>query len=285
MEMQAYQLFGSKECIARSGVAISLLCDLSGFPWKNLLQKKDLNLETVEAIISLKGTITPRDSIKLIDLALKLNNFDFVEKMVLQNTSIDRAIIVSKMRKKDIQTRSKLNSFIMSTPEGCAQLLLKAVEYFEFKVAEECLKAGSKSLKTRVDIISVLKSHQGSKEERQQRIEFIEKLLELGYFDPNEQIGEACPLDVVLALSKEYQSEKEKLVMLLLQHGASIKHCTYQRSKGTTLVHEATRFAIDSGKLLYQHYSKGPMDSLFLLSHSPCYSSLSVMHFFLTSDR
>ena len=312
-----------KSIIPGSGVAVTLSCDLSGFPWKNLLQKHDLDLETVRAIVSLKGMITPRDvvhyvkddnfallkisvdnstpklddsgliklceqaikwkkfnfakelmnyslsvgdSSKLIELALKLNSLDFIEKMVSQDTTFDPALIVSKMRKMDIQTRTNLNSYIMSTPEGCVQLLLKAVEYFEFKIAEKCLKAEGKALKNMIDLGSMLNSHQGNSEERQQRIQFIEKLLKVG-FDPNGHEGKPCPLDVVLELSKDYQYEKEMLLMLLLQHGATIERCTYQRGKGTTLIHEATKFAIDSGKTLLLGYFS---------SLSLCYKNMSV---------
>ena len=295
----------AKSELPGSGLAATLHCDLSGITWINLLLKHDLNLETVQAIASLKGIVTPQDVVryvrdngnvtilqytlensklddssliklceqaiklkkinfskelmnyslsigdpsKLFEVALKLNSIDFVEKLVTsQDTNIDPTVIVSKMSKTDIQSRKKLTSFIMSTPEGCVQLLLKAIEYSEFEVAEDCLHADSDSIKCNLDLGSILKSHQGSKDEKQLRIAFIEKLLKSG-MDPNGQTGKMCPLDVVLSLSKEYQCEKEKLVMLLLQNGASIEQCTYQREKGTTLVHEATKFAIDSSKI------------------------------------
>lgn len=300
-----------KSNVPGSGVAATLFCDLSGFPWKNLLQKEDLDMETVQAIVSLKGILTAQDFvqhardnqniailhfaitnstpklddssliklcelaikrkkfnfakelmnysttencvIKLIELSLKFNSLDFVEKMVSQSqdlTTIDPTLIVSKMGKMDIQTRNNLNSFIMSTPEGCTQLLLKAIEYSEFKVAENCLIAvKGEFLKIKIDLSTVFRYHQGNKEERQKRLQFIEKLLELGV-DPNGDIGKTCPLDVVMELSKDYQHEKEELIMLLLKYGAAIERCTYQREKGTTLVHEATKFAIDSGKTL-----------------------------------
>lgn len=291
-----------------SGVAATLSCDLSNFPWISLLQKKDLNLETVQAIVALKGKITSQevqdivycvqsvnipllqyfvenaspklkdfelinlcgqavelkkldiakelikyalpitteDPNKFIEEASKNNIVDFLEKLALRGINIDATLIVSKMRKIDIQTRKKLNPIIMSTPEGCTQLLLKAVDYLVFEVAEDCIKAQGEVLKKTVDLSSVLKFHRGNQEERQQRIQFIEKLLEFG-FDPNGQDGNVCPLDVVLEMAKE----KEDLLLLLLQHGASIERCTYPRENGTTLVHEATKFAIESGKSIW----------------------------------
>lgn len=80
--------------------------------------------------------------------------------------------------------------------------------YSVFKVAEDCLKAGDEALKSRVDLLSsVLKIFH--REERQQRIRFIDRLLQFGC-DPNgHNIGQACPLDVVMELSKITNKKKK----------------------------------------------------------------------------
>ena len=278
-----------KSALPGSGMAAAFSCNLSTISWNYLLQRLDLNLETVQAIISLKGVINPQDvichvkevnicilrlalknlvtndteKVRLCEKAIMLKKFAFakelmrgsnkvvelaltldsLEKLVSHGVSIDSTLILSKMRKSDLQSRTVLNSIIMSTPDGCVQLFRKAIKYFEFQVAEDCLKANGEVLKSKIDLSSLLKYHQENVKARQQHIQFIEKLLQSG-FDPNGQIGSTCPLDAVLRLSKEYQHEKETLLMLLLQHGAAIERCTF---KGT-LIYEVTQSAIDSGK-------------------------------------
>ena len=295
----------AKSKLLGSGIASTLSCNLSEIPWKSLLQKDDVNLETIQVIIPLNGQITPQDVVfhvkddvsmlqlaiescdknldddtliqlceqaikskkfnfsknlinclkptgnsdKLVELALKSNSLDMIEILASQNLKIDPALIVSKMKKSDINTREILNFYIMSTPKSCAHLLHKSIEYQESEVAERCLSTeDSEGLKKEIDLSSILCYRQGSKDERQKRLEFIEKLLAFGC-DPNGLPEKPCPLDVVMELTKEYQQEKESLLMLLLKHGVAIQRCTYQRQKGTTLIHEAIRFAIDSGKI------------------------------------
>ena len=95
-----------------SGLANTLSCDLSDFLWYNLLQKKDLDVETVQAIVSLGGIITyndifcvmkhvqdpavisftventapglsDREVIRLYRQSKSLNNFAFAEELLL----------------------------------------------------------------------------------------------------------------------------------------------------------------------------------------------------------
>ena len=330
-----------------SGVATTLSCDLTGFSWSNLFRVGyDLDLETVQAIMSLKGIISyqdidvmiqclkcsasnvallkyaldhapklkdastlinlcknamicnkakffrelmsfsvsaskfdavafyslckeamrlnrvkyieevlsyslsqANDSSKLVQQALKEKNMDLLEELKTKSKeAVDPVHLVNKMNKTDLQTRKKLISYIMSTPEGCAQLFLKAVGYFEYELAEKCLAdADVEAVRNNVGLTSVLRYlNQGNSAQRKEHIQFIKKLLELG-FDPNGRDGEEFPLDAVLKLSSEYHSEKNELLMLLLQYNVRVKSCIL-REKGTTLLHEATTSAIDFGK-------------------------------------
>lgn len=195
-------------------------------------------------------SLSVEDSSKLIQQALKAKNFDFIEVIISQGANVDPVKLLNKMSKSDILAKSSLISFILSTPEGREQLCLKAVKYSEFKLAEDCLvNAEGETTSRDINLSSVLEHlNLGiNSEERQQLVLFVKNLLELG-LNPNGQDGEACPLDVALMLSNEYQSEKRELLLLLLQYGATIECCTYPRGKGTTLIHEVTKFAIDSGK-------------------------------------
>jgi hypothetical protein len=190
---------------------------------------------------------------KIIDYSLstpgKFWLLDIIEKFLSGETkfNVNFTLLVSKMRKQDIHSRGNLNSIIMSSVEGCVQLFIKAIENFEFQVAYNCLEANIEALKANIDLCSLLKINRGNKDSRLQHLQFIERLLKLG-FDPNGQTNSTCPLDVVLELSRDYQDEKEMLLLLLLQNGTDIKHCTFPRTKGTTLIHETMQFAIESGK-------------------------------------
>ncbi len=294
-----------------SGLAVTLSCDLYGFPWNNLLQTRGLNVEIVQAIVALKGTIThsdiytvircvddedstilqftidhctpkfndfdliklygfakqlkkskfaeevmsyslsTRDPNKLIQEAMSLKSLDFAEKiLVSQGTNINPALVVNKMHWNDVDIKSNLVSCIKSTPQGLLQLFLKAVEYHHFKLAEDYFLTMDAATKSTIDLSCILKfpMRQVTRYWRQQFVSFIGKLLELG-MDSNGQ-GDICPLDVVLKLSNDYSNEKIELILLLLQHGVAIGNCIYEEINGTTLIHTATEFAINSGKFL-----------------------------------
>lgn len=204
-----------KSEIPGSGIATTLSCDLSTFSWKLLLRKQDLDHETVQAITSLGGKFAYED----------------IEQQVS-----DRNIAVLQLA--------------MEKPKDYVQLFLEAVEYSKFEKAEEYLKEESQlnindiSLSSVLQIMVQRKIHTAK---RRDFISFINKLLDRK-IDPNRKNdGELCPLDVVLKLpSKDYQAERIELLTLLIEYGAAIKHCTYQK----TLLHIATNLAIESGKIL-----------------------------------
>ena len=289
-----------------SGVAVTLSCDLSGFLWKHLLQKRDLNYATAQAIVSLQGKFSLKDvesilekvidanapvlqlalkncslpfnvnhlldqalkykkpkfvqelmkhspslvtehSDTLIKQFLKLKNFDIIVEMIAEGVQIKPALIINEMSKSDIiATESKILSHLKSTLEGQVELFFKAVEYTEFKLAEECLNA---EVKEHISLSRILKlSVKGNEEERKQCISFIKGLLD-DKISPNmKSDNEMCPLDVVLEFTKPYQAEKIELLTLLIEHGAAIECCTYQKTNQTTLLHIATKFAIETGE-------------------------------------
>ena len=289
-----------------SGVAVTVSCDLSGFLWKHLLQKRDLNYSTVQAIVSLQGKFALKDienilervndanapvlqlalkncsllcnvnhllnqalkykkpkfveelmkhspslvtehSDTLIKQCLKLKNFDIIVEMIAKGVQIEPALIISEMSKSDItSTESKILLHLKSTLKGQVQLFFKAVEYAEFKLAEECF---NEEVKEHISISTVLKlSVKGNEKERKQCISFIKGLLDSKINLNKKSDDEMCPLDVVLEFSKPYQAEKIELLTLLIEHGAAIECCTYQKTNQTTLLHIATRFAMETGE-------------------------------------
>ena len=308
-----------KSDLPGSGVAATLSCDLSGFPWKYLLQKQGVNVEVVQAIAALKGIITPQDIsniirhvngkdcailhfsishctpkldnfglIKLYEVAMRggkskfadevlsyltsmgdpgqlikqamsLKSYSFVEKLISQGEKFDPTLVVSKLQWSDMQTKTSLISCIMSTPQGRLQLFLKAVGFHEFGLAEDCLvEPMDAAMKSRINLSSILKfpMNEVTRYRRQQFVSFVKKLLDLG-INSNGESSATHPLDIVLNLSNDFHSEKVDLLVLLLEYGAAIDQCLYEKAKGTTLIHVATKFAIDSGRffsLLYYFY-------------------------------
>lgn len=297
-----------------SGVAATLCCNLSTFPWNNLLQKQEIDLEMVQAVVSLKGVVTlqdifnvihfidskkftilnftishcsqklddcdlielykfankrkkskfaeeimdyslsTRDVNKLIVVATTNLGYDFIEKILeLKQKSVNPTVLVNELPLTAIKLSSSLISCIHSTPESRAQLLLKAIQHFEFQMAEDCLKWPlDTTIRSKIDVSHVLQfqMNQASRDKRQHFVSFVKKLLDTG-IDPNGQDGEICPLDLVLKQSNEYHSEKMELLISLLEHGAAISHCMYEKTKETTLIHVATKLAIDSGRLIF----------------------------------
>lgn len=270
-----------------------LSCDLSGFPWWNLLKKEDLDVGTVQAIVSLGGVIDfsairdvmnhvedpviirfivedtiPRlknteiirlirqsknstfteelllscDRDALIKHAVRDNCLDIVEILVLKETEVDLNLLLTKMSKGGLHAKPDLISFIKSKPEGCIKLFYKALEHFELNLAIDCLDEGE--TRRNVDlskVIEVLISQVNVN--KQDVISFIEKLLKSDV-NPN-RIGSEVPLNAVLRLPDDYH---HKLLKLLLQYHADVENCIDAEVVGITLIHTATKLAIDSGK-------------------------------------
>ena len=236
-----------------------------------------------EQVAEYRPSVTSGDLIKFIIKFLKLKKFEFVEDImkyalplatgglsvfigrVLRHKKFDLLVdiitqgeelvsvakITQELVKSDLSGNASMRiiSHLQSTLEGRIALFDKAVGFSEYKLAEECLQLGTdKTITNKVCLSSVLRNQIGRNTgERKERLHFIKKLLE-DKIDPNGQDEELNSLDAVLALPRDYQTEKIELLTLLLQHGAQIERCTYQRKEQTTLIHIATRFAIESGK-------------------------------------
>ena len=208
-----------KSDVPGSGVATTLSCDLSNFSWKFLLQKQDLDYETVKAICSLGGKFA-------------LEDIENITKNVSgRNISV---LQLAMLKSKDY-----------------VKMFLEAVGFSKFKQAEDYLKESQLniddlSLSSVLQIMLQRKIHTAK---RRDYISFIGKLLDEYGISPNQQKDEElCPLDVALKLpSKEYQAERIALLTLLIEHGAAIESCTYPEKNQTTLLHIATKLAIESG--------------------------------------
>ena len=260
-------------------IASKLSCDLSDFSWKLLLKKEDLDHETMQVIVSLGAVISikvVKSIIKEVDAhkvsllklaiekcspalsaedinslgeeALRRNKIRFFMEFYSHGATADGALIVNKMTVHDL-IDPEITSHLKSTSEGCVNLFNKAVEMGKLEVAEDFLRE-SKDTRSQINLCLILHSLiKRSKDERWKYISFIEKLLTEFQINPDSIDDAECPLDIVLKLSKDYWREKVQLLSLLINHGASIAHCTFPRQNQTTLLHIATNFAIESGTM------------------------------------
>lgn len=277
-----------KNEIPGSGVVQTLSCDLSSFSWKKIIKRYHLEYDAMKVIVAQGGSLTSHDiqfiiteceeNVSMLELAignctpkpsqgdmkkyseqaLKHKKFRFVMVLISHGAEVSVARIVQGMCKSDILSNERIVSYLKSTPEGCTKLFFKAMKYSEYVFADILLSSiESESVTRKISLSSVLECQfQAYSEARKEYISFVKRLLENG-IDPNGD-GDANSLDIVLNFSKEYPTEKIELLTLLLQHGAAIEQCTYQRKNETTLLHIATRFAIDSGMpLVFIHCSLG----------------------------
>lgn len=258
-----------------SGVVQTLSSDLSGFPWKKLIKTENvLDYDAMRVIVSRGGVFTAQvihfiimecrenvqmlefaltnctpkpsqeDLQKFCDQALKFRKFKFIMVLLSQGAVISHTQIVDKMSKSDMLSKAEIITYLKSTPEGRIELFFKAVKYSEYNFAESLLGiVKNESLIRKIDLSSVLTCpSKGNSEARNGYIAFVKRLLNHGIAD-----SEANSLDIVLEFPKEYEREKIELLILLLEHDAAIERCTHQRKNGTTLLHIATKFAINSG--------------------------------------
>ena len=194
------------------------------------------------------------DFYPLIIKFLKLKSYIIVEELLnffqsMDTHGIDKTIKQAlKCKKFDIISEVISYGDYVNVEKRTA-LFNKALWFSEYKLAEACLKLDTdETIIDRVCLGPLLNSLIGQAiEERKEKIAFIKKLLDKK-INPNGQEDELNSLDAVLALPRDCQTEKIELLTLLLQHGAQIERCTYQKKKQTTLIHIATRFAIESGR-------------------------------------
>lgn len=187
----------------------------------------------------------------LIDYSLKHQKFSLILHLISHGVEISVARIVKEMQWAHIPSNNEIVSYLKSTTEGHTELFVKAVKCSQYTFAESLL-VGNRSAIPKISLSSVLnkcpipRCHVA----KERHISFIKKLLDIG-MDPNGVEGEKCPLDIILDLSKDHQMEQIQLLIVLLQCGAAIERCTYQRKNQTTLLHIATKLAVDSGIFLH----------------------------------
>ena len=282
----SHQLFESKHInylmvkneMSGSGVVQTLSCDLSGIFWKKLIKQNRLEYDAMKVIVAQGGLFkshdiqvmikvyednapilelvmnycipkpTNRDLCKFSDQALTCKKFGFTKVLISCGAKLNVANMLQELSMSDILSEMEFVSYIKSTVEGRVGLFFKALKYSEYDFAES-LVSGTESepVASKISLSSVLACpFLQNLEARKKFVSVVKVLLENGT-DPNGS-GEVNPLDITLSLPKDSQTEKIELLALLLQQGAAIERCTYQRKNKTTLLHIATKFAVKSGK-------------------------------------
>lgn len=177
-------------------------------------------------------------------------NIDLLYKLISLSTSFVHGFTSSQKGQvyKDKSRCSLFIELLKATPKGCLELFQHAINLSEFKSAEDYLKyLTMEVVKEEIDINSILPSSlRGNAEERNYFIIFVQKIIELGV-NPNGLQQESHSLDVILKMPDDYRKEKMKLLSILIEHGADIRHCKYAENAQTTLLHIATELALKSG--------------------------------------
>ena len=279
----SYQLFESKHInylmvkneMPGSGVVQTLSCHLSRIFWKKLIKQNHLEYDAMKVIVAQGGLFkshdiqvmikvyednapmlelvmnycipkpTNRDLCKFSEQALTCKKFGFTKVLISCGARLNVANMLQELSMSDILSEMEFVSYIKSTAEGRVGLFFKALEYSEYDFAESLVSGTeSESVASKISLSSVLAfPFQGNWEAF---VSVVKALLENGT-DPNGS-GEVNPLDITLSLPKVSQTEKIELLTLLLQQGAAFERCTYQGRNKTTLLHIATKFAVNSGK-------------------------------------
>ena len=257
-----------------SGVAIDLECDLSELKMSKLLNKKGMEISTIEAAMKLGAIIKLRDvekvvkhisddRISILEFALtacdpNLDN-DALTLLCNQALSLNKpeisAILISKGAKPDNENVIKsitsqnahegLVSHLLSTPDGCVCLLLQAISNSSLVLAKRCLEGCTSIFKEVIDLGIFLKS---PKDLLCQNPDFFEELLKLGA-NPNGLSDSNRPIDGVLALPSDFEY-KSRLMCILAEHGADLTKATYPRTQGTSIFHMGTEMAFQHSKLI-----------------------------------
>ncbi len=210
-----------KSKLPGSGVAFTLSCDLAPFSWDLLVKKEMFDVDTMKVIISLGAKINMRD---------------------VKN-------IISDIKEQSIKILKFATELLQTTPKELLELFQHAVKFSKLKLAEALFKC--LPIKEEIDMNLILSSSlRGNAEQRNDYIIFAKKIIELGV-NPNGLQHESHSLDVILKMSDDYCKEKTKLLSMLIEHGADIRHCKYTREFQTTLLHIATEFALKSGKTIH----------------------------------
>lgn len=255
-----------------SGVVQTLSCNLSGISWKKLIKQNHLDYDAIKVIVAHGGSFKSHDIQIMITVCE--DKVPMLELIMNHCTPKPTSTDMCKFSKQALKCKKfgfikvLISCGAKSTVEGRVELFIKALKCSEYDFAESLMSCTeSESIASKISLSSVLECpFQGNLEARKCFIFIVKRLLENG-IDPNGN-GNANSLDIVLKLSKDHQTEKIELLTLLLQQGAAIERCTYQRKNETTLLHIATKFAIESGKsklagLITDHLPRGHATAMY----------------------
>ena len=263
-----------------SGYAVRLACDLSQVKCLDVLRKPDINATTFEAVLKLGVSVNKSDIENAIEhinesklsvvlelmisacnpplnnelttlccSALSAKRFNIAACLISHGAKPQSSEVFKVLDWKNLN--KKLVTYVISTPCGSAQMVKKAVGNPSYtKVVYKCIEGEFGSLNTElIDLSELLSSNSF-----QNNPDLLEKLLSIGV-NPNglPDSRNPKPLDIVLAMPRNSTKEKIEFVCALSKNGASLKHATYPKTQGTTIVHMATDMALETGKSLHRN--------------------------------
>ena len=255
-----------------SGVALELGCNLSQLDTSKLFEKSDVDLQTLQAVVKLGGTISftniekavehinddkalvfeyavstsePKLEIEaltsLCEQTLSLNKPKLSAFLLSRGASPDSESLIKAVNMKDPNDR--FVSCLLSTPHGCSCLLEHSLSKSSLSMAQKCLdESCTPTVSQEIDLSNFLKS---SKDLLCLNPDLLDRLLETGA--NRDGLAGTRPIDAVLALPKD-TPHKMRLLCALVESGADLARTTYPRTQGTTIFHIAVDLAIEKGK-------------------------------------
>lgn len=193
-----------------SGYVKELACDLSEINCAELLLKPDITLATLKAFFQL-------------GVSVNLNLLD-IHNAISSNKKLGVGIVELVLSKCSPPLK----------PEELTQLCFLAVASRKPDIAAYLVRM-NKSVVDLAELLLVPKCTP----------DVVEMLLNAG-IDPNGCRGEN-PLDIVLKSTKFTTADREHLIYILIEKGASLEQASYPRTLGTTIVHKTTEMALETG--------------------------------------
>ena len=255
-----------------SGFARQLHVDLSEVSCSLLFHKKDLNVETMEAVLGLGVTISSTDIEKAIGI-LPESRLEVLKCTIsacnprLQQVDIDSLCEMTLAAKKLLFAAHFLScgakpdpckvqkSLNWKSTAICEELVLYLAEQSESERGELVLQA----IKHNYNDIALKLSRAGAGDQIDlgqliastslaSNPDLFQQLLDVGV-SPNGTCNCAVrPLDAVLSLKHHSAERKIPLICSLVDKGADLEIVCTPRQEGTTIIHKVTEIALETGK-------------------------------------
>ena len=255
-----------------SGFASQVAVDLSDVSCSPLLDKSDLDVETLKAVLSLGTTIAPRDIEKVVcvlsesnlevlkcstsacrlqqtdlnslcRIALAAKKLQFASHFILCGAKPNLAEVKKILNWKETDNCEGLFLYIAEQSESeRSNLVVQAIKHNCYNLASMLLSAGAVAC-DQIDLGKLIASTS-----LPSNPEIFQQLLEAGISPNGTSNATTTPLDAVLSLKRYATERKVPLICSLVEKGANLEYVSTPRQEGTTMIHKLTEIALETGE-------------------------------------